>query len=57
MTRAEVESIMSKYALGEEQADSDQSIFRHTLRGSFSADMGVVTYANDRVTTVEFLSY
>lgn len=56
MTRAEVETIMSKYALGGEQADSDQSIFRHTLRGSSSADMGVVTYANDRVTTVEFLS-
>lgn len=56
MTRAEAEAIMSKYDRSECQPDLEQSIFRHTLTGSRSADFGVVTYENDRVTSVEFLA-
>lgn len=55
MTRAEAESIMSKYDRSGGQPDLEQSIFRHTVTGSRSADFGVVTYVNDRVTSVEFL--
>ncbi|MCC6142287.1 MAG: hypothetical protein IT368_00630 [Candidatus Hydrogenedentes bacterium] len=47
---------MSKYRRSEGQPDLEQSIFRHTLTGSRSADFGVVTYENKRVTTVEFLA-
>ena len=56
MTRAEAEAIMSKYDRSEGQPGLEQSIFRHTPTGSRSADFGVVTYENKRVTTVEFLA-
>ena len=56
MNRADAESIMSKYDRSVGQPDLEQSIFRHTVTGSRSADFGVVTYESDRVTTVEFLA-